>query len=99
MKFNEPRSGAGGGRSRQISGQRVTPRKSLGQNFLQDEDLARWIVDQVEPDGAALVIEAGPGLRALTRHLEGRPEKLLLIEKFQKTKNDISFSLIFLLKT
>jgi len=81
MKFNEPRSGVGGGRSREISGQRVTPRKSLGQNFLQDEDLARWIVDQVEPDGAALVIEAGPGLRALTRHLEGRPGKLLLIEK------------------
>lgn len=81
MKHNESRSGAGGGRSRQISGHRVTPRKSLGQNFLQDEDLARWIVDQVQPDGASLVIEAGPGLRALTRHLEGRPEKLVLIEK------------------
>jgi 16S rRNA (adenine1518-N6/adenine1519-N6)-dimethyltransferase len=81
MKSQDSRSGSGGGRSRQISGHRVTPRKSLGQNFLQDEDLARWIVDQADPDGAALVIEAGPGLRALTRHLEGRPEKLLLIEK------------------
>ncbi len=64
-----------------ISGQRVAPRKSLGQNFLQDEGLAKWIADQVEPDGADLVIEAGPGLRALTRHLEGRAKRLLLVEK------------------
>lgn len=81
MRYKDSRNGAGGGRVRQISGQRVTPRKSLGQNFLQDEELARWIADQVEPDGADLVIEAGPGLRALTRHLEGRPKKLLLVEK------------------
>ncbi|MCB1227356.1 MAG: ribosomal RNA small subunit methyltransferase A, partial [Verrucomicrobiales bacterium] len=54
---------------------------SLGQNFLVDEDLARWIADQVEPDGAPLVIEAGPGLRALTQHLEDRPKHLLLVEK------------------
>lgn len=90
MRFKDARGGRGngdgssargGGRSRQISGQRVTPRKSLGQNFLQDEALARWIADQVEPDGAELVIEAGPGLRALTRHLEGRPRRLLLVEK------------------
>jgi 16S rRNA (adenine1518-N6/adenine1519-N6)-dimethyltransferase len=84
MRFKDSRSGvggSGGARSRQISGHRVTPRKSLGQNFLQDEDLARWIVDQVDPDDADLVIEAGPGLRALTRHLEGRPKHLLLVEK------------------
>ncbi len=81
MRFKDTRSGSGGGRSREISGQRVTPRKSLGQNFLQDEALARWIADQADPDGAELVIEAGPGLRALTQHLEGRPKKLLLVEK------------------
>ena len=33
------------------------------------------------------------------RERESERDKLLLIEKFQKTKNDISFSLIFLLKT
>lgn len=72
---------AAGGRCRRISGALVAPRKSLGQNFLQDETLARWIADQIEPDQADLVIEAGPGLRALTRHLEGRPRHLLLVEK------------------
>lgn len=64
-----------------ISGQEVTPRKSMGQNFLVDEEVARWISDQVEPDGAAFVIEPGPGLGAMTKHLVGRPQKLLLIEK------------------
>ncbi len=80
MRASDP-SASSGGRRRKISGQWVAPRKSLGQNFLQDEALARWIVDQSEPDDADLVIEAGPGLRALTRHLEGRPKQLLLVEK------------------
>lgn len=57
------------------------PKKSLGQNFLQDPQIARWIVDQVQPDGAPLVVEVGPGQGALTEHLIGRPERLLLIEK------------------
>lgn len=77
MKFQ----GSGKRHSRIISGQEVTPRKSLGQNFLVDEEVAKWIVDQIEPDGAAFVIEPGPGLGAMTQHLVGRPQKLLLIEK------------------
>lgn len=59
----------------------VTPRKSMGQNFLQDEEISRWIADQIRPDGADLVVEIGPGLGALTKHLVGRPKKLVLIEK------------------
>jgi 16S rRNA (adenine1518-N6/adenine1519-N6)-dimethyltransferase len=57
------------------------PKKSLGQNFLQDEDLARWIADQIKPDGAPFVIEIGPGKCALTQHLAGRCQKLFLMEK------------------
>lgn len=64
-----------------ISGARVTPRKSLGQNFLQDEELSRWIADQVEPDSADMIVEAGPGLGALTAHLAGRAKRLVLLEK------------------
>lgn len=73
--------GSGGRRKRMISGARVAPRKSLGQNFLQDEELSRWIADQVEPGKAAMVVEAGPGLGALTVHLAGRARKLVLLEK------------------
>ena len=61
--------------------QNFTPRKSMGQNFLQDEEISRWIGDQVQPDGADLVVEIGPGMGALTKHLVGRSKKLILIEK------------------
>jgi len=57
------------------------PKKSLGQNFLLDDGIARWIADQIRPDGAPLVIEIGPGHGALTKHLAGRAGSLLLIEK------------------
>lgn len=65
------------------------PKKSLGQNFLQDPQLARWIVDQVGPDGAPFVVEVGPGQGALTEHLLGRPQRLLLIEKDNQLAADL----------
>lgn len=58
-----------------------TPKKSLGQNFLQDAELARWIANQIEPDRAPLIVEIGPGQGALTEHLLSRPQKLVLVEK------------------
>lgn len=57
------------------------PKKSLGQNFLHDEELALWIAEEIKPDGAKLVMEIGPGQEAITRHLVGRPQQLLLLEK------------------
>lgn len=60
---------------------RFAPKKSLGQNFLLDEGISRWIADQVRPDGAPLVIEIGPGYGALTKHLVGRARTLVLLEK------------------
>lgn len=68
-------------RRRTISGVSVTPRKILGQNFLQDEEVARWIADQIQPDGVPFLVEIGPGVGALTKHLVGRPQHLLLVEK------------------
>lgn len=67
--------------TRIISGQEVAPRKSMGQNFLVDDSIAKWIADQIEPDGAPFVVEPGPGLGAMTQHLVGRAQQLLLIEK------------------
>ena len=58
-----------------------TPKKSLGQNFLSDPEIARWITDQIDPPNAEYVIEVGPGQGALTEHLAGRCKALLLIEK------------------
>jgi len=57
------------------------PKKSLGQNFLLDAELARWIADRIEPDSADAVLEIGPGHGALTEHLAGRTRELILVEK------------------
>src|SRR6476469_3517390 len=48
---------------------RVSPVKTLGQNFLHDQNLARWIVDQAQITAEDYVVEIGPGLGALTRFL------------------------------
>lgn len=59
----------------------ASPSKSLGQNFLHDQNLASWTVDQAEiqPDDAWL--EIGPGLGSLTVYALARSQRGILIEK------------------
>src|SRR5919108_5473585 len=59
----------------------VSPVKSLGQNFLHDRNLARWIIDQAEIDAQDYVVEIGPGLGALTELALERGARVLAIEK------------------
>jgi 16S rRNA (adenine1518-N6/adenine1519-N6)-dimethyltransferase len=59
----------------------VSPAKALGQNFLHDQNLARWIVDQAQITPEDYVVEIGPGLGALTRFLLERGAYVLAIEK------------------
>lgn len=56
------------------------PRRSLGQNFLVDPNLQRKIVAAVQAGPDDVVLEIGPGRGALTRHLEGVPRHLVLVE-------------------
>ena len=60
---------------------RVSPIKSLGQNFLHDQNLAHWIVDQAGIGPADFVVEIGPGLGALTELLLKGGARVLAIEK------------------
>jgi 16S rRNA (adenine1518-N6/adenine1519-N6)-dimethyltransferase len=55
-------------------------KRSLGQNFLVDPNLQRKIVDALEPGPGDEVLEIGPGVGALTRHLAGRVRRLVLVE-------------------
>ena len=55
-------------------------KRSLGQNFLVDENLQRKIVAALEAPGSAEVLEIGPGRGALTRHLAGKVRRLVLVE-------------------
>ena len=60
---------------------RVTPIKTLGQNFLHDQNLARWIVAKAELRPHDYVVEIGPGLGALTEHILVSGARVLAIEK------------------
>ena len=59
----------------------VSPVKTLGQNFLHDRNLARWIVDQLNLTREDYVIEIGPGLGALTEFALATGARVLAIEK------------------
>lgn len=58
----------------------VVPSKKLGQNFLVDQNVAGWIVDQLETEPGDTVVEVGPGTGALTEHLVGRVARIILVE-------------------
>src|SRR5207248_4699927 len=59
----------------------VSPVKTLGQNFLHDHNLARWIVDQANLTPDDYVVEIGPGLGALTELALAKGSRVLAIEK------------------
>src|SRR5215813_1837267 len=65
----------------------VSPAKALGQNFLHDQNLARWIVDQAQISPEDYVVEIGPGLGALTRVLLEKDAHVLAIEKDARLAN------------
>ena len=58
----------------------LRPRKSLGQNFLRDDNIARRIVRAIDPRPDECVLEIGPGEGALTRHLLPRAGHLIVVE-------------------
>jgi 16S rRNA (adenine1518-N6/adenine1519-N6)-dimethyltransferase len=77
------------------------PRRSLGQNFLRDQNIARKIVAAIGPDRADVVVEIGPGEGALTRHLAAGVRHLSavdiderVIERMQETYPDGSVEII-----
>ncbi len=65
----------------------VSPVKTLGQNFLHDQNLARWIVNQAELTADDYVVEIGPGLGALTKLVLEKGAQVLAIEKDTRLAN------------
>lgn len=61
----------------------LRPLKQLGQNFLHDQNLARWLAGQsiagLEP--GAKIVEIGPGLGALTSVLLEKKMAVIALEK------------------
>ncbi len=67
---------------------KLSQKKSLGQNFLVDQDVLNKIADVGEVGNEDLVIEVGPGSGALTKKiLEKKPKNLVVIEKDERLYN------------
>jgi 16S rRNA (adenine1518-N6/adenine1519-N6)-dimethyltransferase len=65
----------------------LRPSRSLGQNFLHDQNLAAWIVAQLGLSPADHVVEIGPGLGALTEFALLQCASATLIEKDSRLVN------------
>jgi 16S rRNA (adenine1518-N6/adenine1519-N6)-dimethyltransferase len=59
---------------------KIYPKKSLGQNYLIDENISRNIVNSFSVTGDENVLEIGPGHGAITKYLLEKTEKAVLIE-------------------
>ncbi|BBN97349.1 16S rRNA (adenine(1518)-N(6)/adenine(1519)-N(6))-dimethyltransferase RsmA [Sporolactobacillus terrae] len=57
-----------------------TLKKSLGQNFLIDENILNNIASSASIDENSYVLEIGPGAGALTQVLAGRAKKVIAVE-------------------
>jgi 16S rRNA (adenine1518-N6/adenine1519-N6)-dimethyltransferase len=62
----------------------ASARKSLGQNFLHDKNMANWIVGQLDLSPGEHVVEVGPGLGSLTSPIIGKGLSATLLEKDKK---------------
>lgn len=58
----------------------LRPHKGLGQNFLSDDTVLSGIADAAGIPEHASVLEVGPGLGSLTRHLAERAERVVAVE-------------------
>jgi 16S rRNA (adenine1518-N6/adenine1519-N6)-dimethyltransferase len=58
----------------------LRPEKSLGQNFLVDEHALERVAEAAGVEAGEAVLEIGPGLGSLTRHLAQRAERVVAVE-------------------
>jgi 16S rRNA (adenine1518-N6/adenine1519-N6)-dimethyltransferase len=58
----------------------IKPKKSLGQNFLKDQNIARKIVKSLELAPEELCLEIGPGMGALTKLLSESVNRLYAVD-------------------
>ncbi|OGN00214.1 MAG: ribosomal RNA small subunit methyltransferase A [Candidatus Yanofskybacteria bacterium RIFCSPHIGHO2_02_FULL_41_29] len=65
----------------------VTPKKSLGQNFLINPHILERIVDAAEVSKDDIVLEVGPGTGNLTKELAKKAGKVIAIEKDRRLVN------------
>jgi 16S rRNA (adenine1518-N6/adenine1519-N6)-dimethyltransferase len=72
----------------------IKAKKSLGQNFLTDHQVARRIVDAVAPLATDIIVEIGSGTGALTRMLVERRAYVVAIEIDARLVQELQGSLV-----
>ena len=68
----------------------ISPRKSLGQHFLVDENILRVIERLAALDPADVVLEVGPGLGVLTRFLAARVAHVHAVEVDRRLEPELA---------
>jgi 16S rRNA (adenine1518-N6/adenine1519-N6)-dimethyltransferase len=63
-----------------LSRYRLQPDKRLGQNFLEDDTALQAIVEAAAISPSDIVLEIGPGLGSLTRHLASQANQVIAVE-------------------
>jgi len=72
------------------SGRFAPAKRSLGQNFLVDQNICRKIVDALDVQPGDHVLEIGPGRGALTRHIvERKPGRYVVLEMDEALANEL----------
>ena len=60
----------------------MKPKKSLGQNFLNNDEILNQIVNNLEINNDDIILEIGPGTGKLTdKIIKKNPKKLIVVEK------------------
>ena len=65
-------------------------KKKYGQNFLNDQNIIKKIVDSISPNSDDLIIEIGPGAGALTKELVKKNANLIAFEIDKETSKYLS---------
>jgi 16S rRNA (adenine1518-N6/adenine1519-N6)-dimethyltransferase len=68
---------------------KVLPLKRFGQNYLQDQNIIKKIISEIDPKENELIIEIGPGQGAITRMLLESKANLTAIEIDKRVFDDL----------
>jgi 16S rRNA (adenine1518-N6/adenine1519-N6)-dimethyltransferase len=68
---------------------KVLPLKRFGQNYLQDQNIIRKIIAEIDPKENDLIIEIGPGQGALTQYLVESKANFTAIEIDKRVIEDL----------
>jgi 16S rRNA (adenine1518-N6/adenine1519-N6)-dimethyltransferase len=68
---------------------KVSPLKRFGQNYLQDQNIIKKIIAEIDPKENELIIEIGPGQGAITKMLLESKANLTAIEIDKRVIDDL----------